>query len=61
MIPYPTIEEQSEIVTFLSARCVRIEQMIDSKMRLLTELESYKKSVIYEYVTGKREVPDTQD
>lgn len=56
-IPYPSIDEQIEIVTFLNSRCTQIEQMIESKKRLLTELESYKKSVIYEYVTGKKEAP----
>ena len=54
-IPYPNIDEQIEIVTFLNSRCTHIEQMIEAKQRLLVELESYKKSVIYEYVTGKKE------
>ncbi len=57
IIPYPTTDEQIEIVAFLSSRCTQIEQMIEAKQRLLAELEAYKKSVIYEYVTGKREVP----
>ena len=58
MIPYPVIDEQIEIVAFLNAKCTKIEQMISTKQRLITELEVYKKSVIYEYVTGKRAVPE---
>lgn len=53
----PKIEEQREIVRWLDHHCTEIDRLIDSKQQLLTELEAYKKSVIYEYVTGKREVP----
>ena len=60
-LPYPPNEEQTEIVTYLNSQCAEIDRLIESKQRLLTELESYKKSVIYEYVTGKKEVPDTQE
>ena len=55
--PVAPEEEQNEIVFYLDYRCVEIDRLIDSKQQLLTELEAYKKSVIYEYVTGKREVP----
>lgn len=48
--------EQEEIITYLDKKCSEIDQLIESKQQLLTELESYKKSVIYEYVTGKKEV-----
>ena len=51
------LEEQKEIADYLDHRCAEIDRLIDSKQQLLTELEAYKKSVIYEYVTGKREVP----
>ena len=57
VLPYPSLEEQQEIVLRLSCQCTEIDRLIDSKQQLLTELEAYKKSVIYEYVTGKREVP----
>ena len=48
--------EQTEIISFLDRKCAEIDKLIDAKEQLLTELESYKKSVIYEYVTGKKEV-----
>lgn len=53
----PSIEEQSEIVTFLDSKCKEIESIIESKKQQLTVIDSYKKSLIYEYVTGKKEVP----
>lgn len=51
----PTYEEQLEIATYLDAKCAEIDRLITAKQQLLTELGSYKKSVIYEYVTGKKE------
>ena len=56
----PSIEEQHEIVEFIESQTIEIEKLITAKEQLLTELESYKKSVIYEYVTGKKEVPVCQ-
>lgn len=53
----PTISEQQEIIAYLDAKCAEIDALISAKQRLLAELESYKKSVIYEYVTGKKEAP----
>lgn len=55
-IPYPEIEEQKEIVTYLDSKLMQIDILIKKKEQLLAELESYKKSLIYEYVTGKKEV-----
>lgn len=56
----PALEEQIEIADSLDHRCAEIDKLIEAKQQLLTQLESYKKSVIYEYVTGKREVPECQ-
>ena len=56
----PSIEEQREIADYLGQRCAEIDRLIEAKQHLLGELEAYKKSVIYEYVTGKREVPECQ-
>lgn len=56
----PSVEEQDEIVAYLDEKCKAIEKLIAAKQRLLNELESYRKSVIYEYVTGKKEVPACQ-
>ena len=50
------IEEQRSIVEYLNERCVGIDALICKKQQYLTEIENYKKSLIYEYVTGKKEV-----
>ena len=57
-IPFliPPYDEQIEIVNVIDRKCAEIDRLITAKQQLLTELESYKKSVIYEYVTGKKEV-----
>lgn len=55
-IPLPSIEEQIEIVSFIKKRSLELNKLIMKKELLVQELESYKKSLIYEVVTGKREV-----
>lgn len=55
-IPVMPIEEQQEIIAYLDKKCVEMDTLIERKTALLEEMESYKKSVIYEYVTGKKEV-----
>lgn len=52
----PAIEEQHEIVAYLDEKCAALDTLIAKKTDLLTELETYKKSLIHEYVTGKKEV-----
>lgn len=52
----PPIAEQNEIADYLNAKCAEIDGLIAKKEQLVKELESYKKSLIYEVVTGKREV-----
>lgn len=52
----PDITEQHEIADYLDAKCAEIDKLIAKKEQLVKELESYKKSLIYEVVTGKREV-----
>ena len=52
----PSLNEQKEIVGYLDAKCAEIDGLIAKKEQLVKELESYKKSLIYEVVTGKREV-----
>jgi len=57
LIPYTSnIIEQQEIVKYLDKKCSEIDKLIVKKEKLLIDLESYKKSLIYEYVTGKKEV-----
>ena len=51
-----TIAEQKEIADYLDAKCAEIDGLIAKKEQLVKELEGYKKSLIYEVVTGKREV-----
>ena len=53
--PLPEKSEQQEIATYLDEKCAAIDSLIASKEALITELETYKKSLIYEYVTGKKE------
>ena len=53
----PPMEEQKEIANYLDRKMGEIDELIAKKERLLIELENYKKSMIYEYVTGKKEVP----
>ena len=52
--------EQSEIVAYLDEKTAAIDSLIQKKEQLITELEAYKKSLIYEYVTGKKEVPHSK-
>ena len=52
----PCNEEQLEIVRYLNEKCSGIEVLIAKKQQYLIEIENYKKSLIYEYVTGKKEV-----
>ena len=54
--PVPPMAEQIEIVAYLDKKCAEMDVLIARKTALLEEMESYKKSVIYEYVTGKKEV-----
>lgn len=55
-IPLPPIKEQIEIVSYIKKRSLELNKLIMKKELLVQELESYKKSLIYEVVTGKREV-----
>ena len=55
-LPYPAPSEQEEIAEYLNEKCTDIDALIVKKQQYLTEIENYKKSLIYEYVTGKREV-----
>lgn len=49
-------KEQEEIVEYLDKKCAEIDNLIRKKQELITQLETYKKSLIYECVTGKKEV-----
>lgn len=53
----PTTVEQQQIADYLDTKCSEIDTLIADKKRQLDILADYKKSLIYEYVTGKKEVP----
>lgn len=55
-LPIPAFSEQKEIANYLDAKCAEIDGLVAKKEQLVKELESYKKSLIYEVVTGKREM-----
>ena len=51
------LDEQEEIADYLDEKCRALDELIRQKELLLSEMEAYKKSFIFEYVTGKKEVP----
>ncbi len=56
-VPNPIKEEQQQIADFIDTKCSEIDSLIADKKRQFDILADYKKSLIYEYVTGKKEVP----
>jgi len=57
MVFEPSLAEQNSIVDYLNDKCGQINTVISEKQDQLATLDAYKKSTIYEYVTGKKEVP----
>ena len=55
--PLPSVDEQKTIADYLDIKCAEIDSLIKSKEKLIEELTAYRKSLIFEYVTGKKEVP----
>ena len=55
-VALPVIDVQKHIVEYLNDFCSQADALIDEKQSLIDDLESYKKSLIYEVVTGKRRV-----
>ena len=55
-LPLPPLDEQRRIAEFLDEKCAQIDRAVEAKQAIIDELKSYKKSLIYEVVTGKREV-----
>lgn len=56
LVTVPPYEEQAAIAAYLDSQCAKIDELSTEKQSLITDLESYKKSLIYEVVTGKRRV-----
>ena len=55
-VPVPSLKTQENIVSFLNKKVNEINTIVRQKEQLIKEFETYKKSLIYEYVTGKKEV-----
>jgi len=55
-VPNPPKEEQEAIAKYLEEKCFEIDKLIEKKQAFIEEMEQYKKSLIYEYVTGKKNV-----
>lgn len=53
---FPSYEEQCEIVEFLDEKITAIDEIISEKQKLIEDIEILKKSIVFEYVTGKRKV-----
>ena len=59
-IALPKVDEQHRISDYLDKKCAEIDSIIEDKKAQLEAIENYKKSLIYEYVTGKKEVPENE-
>ena len=57
-IVLPNLKEQHRIADFLDSKCSEIDALLQNYEYQIATLEEYKKSLIYEYVTGKKEVPE---
>ena len=55
-IPLPPLSEQQTIANYLDQKCKEIDELISVKKDKIEKLKAYKKSVIYEYVTGKKQI-----
>ena len=51
----PPLDEQYAIAEHLDNKCVQVDRLIAIKQAKIEKLEQYKRSLIYEYVTGKKE------
>ena len=56
LVLLPPMDEQKSIAEYLDKKCAEIDACIDEKKQQISVLENYKKSIIFEYVTGKKEV-----
>lgn len=55
-LPIPSFSEQQQIAAYLDKKCAEIDALIAIKQQKIDKLQEYKKSLIYEYVTGKKQV-----
>jgi type I restriction enzyme S subunit len=56
-ITCPSATEQKQIVCFLNKKCTQTDDIITQKRQSIETMKAYKKSLIYEYVTGKKRLP----
>ena len=56
VLPLPSLDEQKVIAEYLDTKCTEIDNLISIKLSKIDSLKEYKKSIIYEYVTRKKEV-----
>ena len=56
LVPIPPVSEQKEIADYLDEKCSEIDAIIADKQKQLETLDEFKKSLIFEYVTGKKEI-----
>lgn len=56
ILPVPSLEEQQQIADYLDKKCAKIDKLVSIKEQKIDKLNEYKKSLIYEYITGKKEV-----
>jgi len=56
IIPIPPLPEQQAIADYLDKKTSEVDSLISLKQQKITQLKEYKKSLIYEYVTGKRNI-----
>ena len=55
-LPYPSLDKQTAIAAYLDDKCAKIDHNIRLRESLISKLTDYKKSLIYEVVTGKKEI-----
>ena len=60
VIPVPSVSEQNTICNYLDGECKKLDKVLQAKENIIEQLSNYKKSLIYEYITGKKEVPQAQ-
>lgn len=57
LLPCPSKQEQEEIAKYIAEKSRVIDELIDEKKRFVSDLKKYKQAIIFEYITGKKEVP----
>ena len=57
----PPLDKQKQIVDYLDKKCKEIDNLIYDKQKQIEKMEQYKKSLIYEYVTGKKRVKGAEE